>query len=167
MRSARYAIASAILYIGLCAGGAFAQSGESENKSDTPAGGTAAPAAVPPGKATVFFKRESSLLGIANDAKVFIDGNQVCAVASGNDCKVAVEPGKRVVKIDAALSTGEFSRAFEFKPEQTYTFAVSARSGSVLGAFGGLFGMIADNAINQDETGKDNGVFTAKLVADQ
>lgn len=191
MRFARYVIPFAILVIGLFGSGAYAQNDESEKKSATQNEGTSAPvpvspdsnesekrsatpnevtstAAVPSRQATVFFKRESAFLGAANDAKVFIDGKQVCAIASGKECKVDVEPGKRIVKIDAALSAGEFSRAFELKPEKTYSFAVSVRSAGVLaGGLGGLFGMIADNNINQSATGKDNGVFTAKLIEEK
>ena len=193
MNCEKCTVASVILLVGLFNANAFAQSPESEKANATPNEGTSASVAAPPGnaseepakalakpteassaaavvapsKATLLFKRESSVIGIANDAKVFIDGKQVCAVPNGKDCKVDAETGKHLVKIDAALSAGEFSKTFEFKPGKTYTFAVSARTGSVLSGFGGLFGMIADNAINKDEAGKDNGVFTAKLMGEQ
>ena len=113
----------------------------------------------------MFFKRESSFLGgLGSDAKIFIDGNQVCALGNGKECNVEVDAGRRLVKIDAALSVGEFSRAFEFKPGQSRTLAVSERTAQSLASFGGVLGLVVDNKINQDEAGKDNGAFTARLL---
>lgn len=132
--------------------------------------GTMAPAVVPSKKATLIFKRESSVLGAVtvNDAKVFIAEKQVCALANGKECTVEVEAGKLIVKIDAALSTGEFSKAFDFRPGKAYSFSVSVRTGASLASgFGGLLGMFIDNKVNQDGTGKDNGIFTAKLLEEK
>ena len=46
--------------------------------------------------------------------------------------------GRHVVKLDAALSTGEFWKAYEIKPQKDYTFYVSERTGAALSSFAGV-----------------------------
>jgi len=152
---------------------------DSENKTIPPGEDASKPPATPreekislpvpsPAKAKARFKRGTSLLGgLGSDAKVFIPGQQVCALGNGAECAVEFEAGKHVVKLDAALSTGKFSRAFEFRPGKTYTFSVSERTAGSLASFFGVVGMVADNKVNQDERGKDNGAFTASLVEEK
>ena len=75
-----------------------------------------------------------------------------------------MESGKGVVKIDAALSIGEFARASEFKSGRIHTVAAYECTAQSLASFGGAFRLVMDNKNNQNETGKDNGAFTATLL---
>lgn len=168
MHYAAYATQLAILFLALSPCSVFAQSAEPEKtlatSNEVKTAGTSLPAA----KGKAMFKRESSLLGgLGSDAKIFIDGNQVCALGNGKECSIELDSGKHIVKIDAAYSTGEYSKTFDLKPGNTYTFSVSERTAGSLASFAGVLGMVADNKINQDEGGKDNGSFTAKVIEEK
>ena len=116
------------------------------------------------GNVTLVFQRESGM--VVYDAKVFIDGAQYCALASSEECTVMTSAGKHLLKLDARMSTGKYSRSFEFEAHKTYKFAIFRRISHDIGALFGVLGSMVDKSINQDETGSDNGTFTMELIKD-
>ncbi|MBU3642211.1 hypothetical protein [Polynucleobacter sp. Fuers-14] len=116
------------------------------------------------GNVTLVFQRESGM--VVYDAKVFVDGEQYCALASSEECTVMTSAGKHLLKLDARMSTGEYSRSFEFEAHKTYKFAISRRISHDIGALFGVLGSMVDKSINQDEAGSDNGTFTMELAKD-
>jgi len=116
------------------------------------------------GNVTLVFQRESSI--VLKDAKVFIDGIQYCALGSSEECTVKTSAGKHVLKVDASMTTGEFSKPFNFDDSKTYTFIISRKMSYTVGAVFGILGTIANKAANQDDNETDDGTFTMELKKD-
>ncbi|QWD87674.1 hypothetical protein AOC06_03665 [Polynucleobacter paludilacus] len=113
------------------------------------------------GNVTLVFQRESSI--VLKDAKIFVDGTQYCALGSGDECTVKTSAGRHILKVDASMTTGEFSKPFTFEDSKTYTFIITRKMSYTVGAVFGMLGTIVNKAANQDENGSDDGTFTMEL----
>ena len=107
-------------------------------------------------------RREDSFIAVISDARIFINDEQVGKVANASQAQLSTTGGLKTLKIDKTFSTGEFKKSFEFTDECVYTIDVGPRGAMVAYAMLGGLAAMADNVVNKDTAGSDNGVFTIK-----
>lgn len=106
------------------------------------------------------FTRADAFIGIASDARIFLNEEQVGKISNGGSLKVSTTAGLKLIKVDARFVVGEFKKSFDLQEDSTYEIQVGPRlAAAVFSLFGGL-GLLADNIANRDSEGSDNGMLT-------
>ena len=108
----------------------------------------------------IVFTRDNSLMYLALDARVRLNGQQVAKLSRGETATIAVAEGKLNIDVDNAWNPGSFGVSMNVEKGKIYYFDISPRSDSFLpGAAFGLLGGLADSKINSQ-----SGVFQLNLT---
>ena len=126
----------------------------------------------PGGDVGLVFFREKNFSASLKDARVFIDGIQVCAIPNA---------GEHTLMVDATFTLGNFSQSYVFISGKTYRFNISADNtqliaglagagvGSLVGGdIGGVVGATTAEVgvyeANKNEAKVSNGVFKMEAL---
>ena len=135
----------------------------------------------PGGDVGLVFFREKNFSASLKDARVFIDGIQVCAIPNGGDCRSSTTAGEHTLMVDATFTIGNFSQSYVFISGKTYRFNMSADNtqliaglagagvGSLVGGdIGGVVGATTAEVgvyeANKNEAKVSNGVFKMEAL---
>ena len=118
----------------------------------------------PGGDVSLIFTRENKILASRENARVYVDSTEVCAIPNGDSCQINIQPGTHALKVDNpwSYSYGMFSKSYEFSSGKTYRFIISPNNPDLIVNMVGT-GSIIYNEANRTATSSDNGDFTMKL----
>lgn len=97
---------------------------------------------IPSGQSRIIVSRNNSLLYLAGAADISLDGKEIASLARGGSVVENIPIGKHTLSVNAPMTFGNYTSAFEAKPGKTYTFEISPNRnksiapGILLGAFG-------------------------------
>lgn len=114
---------------------------------------------IPPGKARILVKRDTSLLYMAAAADIKSNGAKIASLGRGGSVVHTIPAGNNVLSASTMGSFGQFTVTFDAKPRQTYEFEVSPMGGAWL--TGSAFGMLGD-AVNASIS-EQSGYFQLEL----
>ena len=119
----------------------------------------------PGGDVSLIFNRENKILASRENARVYVDSTEVCAIPNGDSCQINIQSGTHVLKVDNpwSYSYGMFSKSYEFSGGKTYRFIISPNNPDLIVNMVGT-GSIIYNEANRTATSSDNGDFTMKLA---
>ena len=119
----------------------------------------------PGGDVSLIFNRENKILASRENARVYVDSTEVCAIPNGDSCQISIQSGTHVLKVDNpwSYSYGMFSKSYEFSSGKIYRFIISPNNPDLIVNMVGT-GSIIYNEANRTATSSDNGDFTMKLA---
>ncbi len=103
-----------------------------------------------PGKARITVVRNGSLMYLAVDARLDINGERMAALGRGEGYTGNFRPGKTVLTTEAWSAPGRFTISVETKPNHDYVFEISPRGdGAATGMLFGVAGMAAEASVSE------------------
>jgi hypothetical protein len=114
----------------------------------------AAPAPIAPGQAIVTINRTDSFQGKIISVDVDANGTKFASIANGATFTGGINPGPVALTVSVWSSPGGYTVRFKAEAGKRYAFEISPRAEQlVAGLAVGLVGVVADTAINGEQSG--------------
>jgi hypothetical protein len=115
---------------------------------------TAQTSPVAPGQAAITISRTSGIYASGVSADIDANGARIASLGNGGTFSGGVKPGPVTLTVSCWSSPGHYSVQFNAEPGKRYAFEVSPRDEQLgVALVGGMVGVIADSAINSENSG--------------
>ena len=123
-----------------------------------------APSAAPiaPGQAALTLSRTNGFYASGVSADINANGVRIASLGRGETFSGGIKPGPVVLSVTSWSGPGQYVVRFNAEPGKRYAFEISPRDEQFgIAVIGGMVGVIADTAIN----GENSGAFKIAAVA--
>lgn len=109
---------------------------------------------VAPGQAALTISRTGGIYASGVSADVDANGGRIASLGRGETFSGGIKPGPVVLDVTCWSSPGHYIVRFNAEPGKRYAFEISPRDEQFgVAMIGGMVGVIADSAINAENSG--------------